>query len=109
MAKPAKVKAAKPAKAAKTPGIIPDFPKIRAVRPLEKVVDKSNIPAGTLAQHLGTVDKPGYPLYQAYSAGVLLEQSFNLSQCVGALMGSHRERQIYIQHPSGRRELLPPQ
>jgi hypothetical protein len=78
---------------------------------LEKVVDKSNIPAGTLVQHLGGIDRDGkpfagFPLYQGYIGGVLVEQSFNQSAVITALAGSPLETHHYIQHPTGRRELF---
>jgi hypothetical protein len=106
MGKSTKAKPIKAVKPAKTPGIIPDFPKLPKKRPVERVVDKSNIAEGTLRQHLGTEDHPGFPLYQGYSAGVLLDQGFNLSAINLALSGSPQEQHVYIQHPTGRRELL---
>lgn len=93
-------------------GIIPpDFPRLSKPRPIEKVVDRANIPEGTLKQHLGGIDREGKhfegkPLYQGYSAGVLLDQGFSLSSINLALDGTTLERHVYIQHPTGRRELL---
>lgn len=93
-------------------GILPpDFPRLSKPRPVEKVVDRSNVTEGVLKMHLGGTDRtgrvfPGSPLYQGYSAGVLLEQGFSLSSVNSALDGSIQERHVYIQHPTGRKELL---
>lgn len=93
-------------------GGTPDFPKLAQKRPLEKVVDRSNITEGVRLMHVGFEGDerrkpfPGAPLYQGYSAGVLLEQGFSLSSVNSVLDGSPQERHVYIQHPTGRRELL---
>lgn len=109
-AKPSKAKPVKVSKS-KTPGAVPDFPILRKPREMSRVVLTDNIAEGVLRQHTGYTAKdgtvyPGYPLFQAYSGGVLLEQSFNHSSAISAIQSSRLEVQIYCQHPNGRREIL---
>lgn len=88
---------AKARSAAKKPGPLPHFPHVSKPRPATKVVLNGPTPRQVI-----------FPIFQAYVAGVLVEQSEKESDCLHAISdaGTRYSSQLFRLHENGRREAL---